>query len=156
MGSQRKAVGPGRRERARIAARAGFSLLEMIVAISLMGLAVVGLLSLTRTSLSNAAQVREYDRASMLVKTLMNDLLVADQVPLNYPLKGNWPGDWGWDAVLQPYELPPIVAPGSPMLVHVKAAVWWGPEKQRRRIELDAYRRMNIRPSDVDLLRGAL
>ena len=50
-------------------ATAGFSLLEVIVATALMGLTVVGLLSLTTQSLSNASRIREYDRAAMLARS---------------------------------------------------------------------------------------
>ena len=88
----------------------GFSLLEVIVATALMGMAVVGLLSLTSQSLSNAARVGEYDRAAMLARSQMNQLLAIDPLPLDSKLEGRFEDVAGpvsgWEARVTPLERP--------------------------------------------------
>ena len=56
--------------------RRGYTLLEVLVATSIMAIAVVGLLSNLSTSLSNAARLTDYDRASVLAKRTMDNLML--------------------------------------------------------------------------------
>jgi len=46
----------------------GFTLLEVLVATLIMGLAVVGLLSAISTSMRNAARLTDYDRVAMVAR----------------------------------------------------------------------------------------
>ena len=63
-----------------------------------MGLTVVGLLSLTSQSLSNAARIREYDRAAMLARSQMDALLTVDPPRMGQPLQGRFDELSGWEA----------------------------------------------------------
>ncbi len=56
--------------------RCGFTLLEMIVATLIMGIAVVGLLSGISGATRNAARLRDYDRVAQVARWRMNELLV--------------------------------------------------------------------------------
>ena len=49
--------------------RRGFTLLEMVVATAIMGIAVVGLLSVLAGATRNAARLRDYDRVAQLART---------------------------------------------------------------------------------------
>ena len=136
---------PAAARRSRPASR-GFSLLEMIVATAILGIAIIGLMTLTTTVLANAARIREYDRAAMLARTKMNQLLVEEPLPLGMNLSGMFDASLGWEARVDPFFLPPTPQPGRPMLVQIKLSVWWDSDGRRKRLQLESFRRMIIRP----------
>lgn len=127
--------------------QAGFSLLEMIVATALTGLTVVGLLSLTSQSLSNSARIREYDRAAMLARAQMDELLTVDPPRLNEPLAGAFDPLSGWEARITPVEVDYNAAAGGTLLARVDLTIWWQSDGRRKTFPLEAYRRVRIAPS---------
>lgn len=129
---------------------AGFSLLEVIVATAVMALAVVGTLSLTTQSLSNAVQVRQYDRAAMLARTQMSVLQTAFPLPLNRKLAGEFDEQWGWEAVATPVEFGPG-GRGRSLLARIVLKIDWKDNGQDRSIEMEGFRRMKITPEMGDL-----
>jgi len=128
----------------RPAGRLGFTLLEMIVATAIMSIAVVGLLSLLSATMSNASRVRQYDRAAMLARTKMNELLLAPPI-LDQPSSGQWDDSTGWAANEAIFERPPNAGPGAFQLVRIDLEVWWLADGQRRSITLEGFRRDPIR-----------
>jgi len=66
----------------------GFTLLEMVVATTIMGIAVVGLLAGLSGAVRNAARLRDYDRAVQLAQLRMNEMLLDDRLPRNVDLQG--------------------------------------------------------------------
>ena len=54
----------------------GFTLLEVLVATTIMAIAVVGLLSALSTSLRNASRLTDYDRAALVARRKMDELLL--------------------------------------------------------------------------------
>ncbi len=123
---------------------AGFTLLEVIVATALMGIAVVGLLSLVTQSLGNAARVRQYDRAAMLARTQMDALLTMTPLPVGRRLEGDFDNSSGWEAVAEPWEVPGGAQPGASMLVRVGLTVWWQADGRRNSVAMDGFRRVRI------------
>ena len=121
--------------------RRGFTLLEMIVATALMSIAVVGLLSLLSGTLSNARRIKQYDRAAMLARTKMNDLLVLSPLPLEQPLGGQWDDSSGWTARAEALERPAGLRPGMIQLVRINLEVWWMAHAQRKSVTLEGFRR---------------
>ncbi len=128
------------------AARAGFTLLEVIVATALMGLAVVGLMGLVNQSMFNAVRIRQYDRAAMLARTQMNALQTLDPLPLNRPLSGKFDGESGWEAKATPYDSLGEPAVGRSMLARIELTIWWRDGGRRHSIGLEGFRRMRITP----------
>jgi general secretion pathway protein I len=120
----------------------GFTLLEVIVATAIMAIAVIGLLSLIAGSLANAARVKEYDRAAMLARHQMGELLVSDPLPLGTELGGNFDKASGWKARAEPFEQPTRPGAGLPMLVRIQLEIWWESEGRHRSVEFEGYRRM--------------
>ena len=136
-------------------AQAGFTLLEMIVATALLGMTIVGLLSLISGSMSNATRVREYDRGAMLARSKMEELLTVTPVPLGQPLTASFDQTSGWTAQLDPFEMAGPPAVGGRMLVRVQLTVWWARAGgERRSIQVESYRTMLIRPEHMPLLAG--
>jgi len=121
--------------------RRGFTVLEMIVATALMGIAVAGLLSLLSAALSNGARARQYDRAAMLARTKMNELLSISPLPLDQPLSGEWEAGVGWRARADVFERPAGAQPGAFQLVRVQLEVWWSSRGQTSSFQLEGYRR---------------
>ena len=122
----------------------GFTLLEMIVATAVMSLAVVGLLSLLSGTLSNARRIQQYDRAAMLARTKMNELLVMSPLPLGQALGGQWDASTGWMARADSFERPPNAQPGMMQLVRLNLEIWWVADGQRKSITLEGFRREMI------------
>lgn len=127
--------------------QSGFSLLEMIVATALTGLTVVGLLSLTSQSLSNSARIREYDRAAMLARTRMDELLTVDPPVLNQPLQGAIDPLTGWEARITPVEVDVNANVGGTLLARVDLTIWWRSDGRRKTFPLEGYRRVRIDPA---------
>ena len=126
----------------------GFTLLEMLVASSIMAVAVVGLMSTLSGSARNAARLRDYDRVVQLARLKMNDLL-AD--PRSQGGEGQFPPELvgglaaGWRAAVGIAETGPDTNPGNDVLDGVRLEVWWMGGDQRRTFTLEGYRHRIIR-----------
>ena len=90
--------------------RAGFTLLEDPGCHNhiRMGVAVTALIVGLSQSVKNANRLADYDRAVMLARTRMNDLLLDVNLPFEGTVNGVFPADQsggitsGWDAALKP------------------------------------------------------
>ncbi len=133
----------------------GFTLLEMLVATTLMAIAVVGLLSALSTSLRNAARLTNHDRASIVARRKMDELLLqtrlARHIPLEGPLNAATDGglDGGWKAKVSPFETPPNPQPGNLILDRVELEIWWKDGLSRRSLSLEGYKTSMLVPDDV-------
>jgi len=128
-------------KRAGRGSRAGFTLLEMIVATALMGMAVIGLMSLISQSTAAASRVAQYDRASMLARSQMNELLTMKPLPVGRPLSGAYDQDSGWEAKIEPYETPQTEVFGQSVLARIELTIWWRAEGQRKQFQLEGFTR---------------
>jgi general secretion pathway protein I len=125
--------------------RSGFSLLEVLVATLIMGIAVSGLMVALSQSVKNASRLSEYDRAAMLARTKMNELLLDVTLPFDGAVQGTFDRDHGWRAVLKPFDAPPNAGPGMKIVQQVALEIWWQPESgARRTMELAGYRQTMI------------
>jgi general secretion pathway protein I len=128
----------------------GFSLLEVLVATVVMGIAVTGLIVGLSQSVKNASRLTDYDRAAMLARTKMNDLLLDVNLPFDGSVQGTFdrgeaPVPSGWGAVLKPFDVPPSAGPGTVILQQVALQVWWQPPAgTRRTLQVEGYRRTRI------------
>jgi general secretion pathway protein I len=127
--------------------RQGFTLLEVLVATVIMGIAVAGLIAGLSQSAKNASRLTDYDRAAMLARTKMNDLLLDVNLPFDGSVEGTIAADQsggmpsGWRASLRPFDVPPNAGPGTVVLQRVALELWWIPASgTRRSIQLESYR----------------
>ena len=67
----------------------GFTLLEILVATTIMGIAVVGILSSLSTSMRNAAHITDADRAAQLARNKMEELISDQNLPYQATLQGH-------------------------------------------------------------------
>jgi type II secretion system protein I len=131
--------------------QSGFTLLEVLVATLIMGIAVAGLIAGLSQSVKNVSRLADYDRAVMLARTKMNDLLLDPDLPFEGNLQGEFDREQagsiasGWRASMSPFEVPPNAAPGAMILEQVALEVWWSPPTgTRRTMQLAGYRSVRI------------
>lgn len=133
--------------------RRGFTLLEVLVATTIMGIAVVGILSALSTTMRSAARLTDYDRAVMLSRSKIDELLLDVHFPLDTvveepfdpALMGGLHG--GWRARLTRFDSPPAAAPGDRVLDRMELEIWWMASGERRTFKLDGYREELLRPA---------
>lgn len=132
----------------------GFTLLEVLVATVIMAIAVTGLLSALSTSLGSASRLTDYDRAALLGRQKMDELLIGNKLPKLTPFDGTWgpevAGDLeaGWRARISPFEMPSTRGPGTPYLERVELDIWWMAAGKRRTLSLEGFRRSVMTPED--------
>lgn len=141
--------------------RRGFTLLEVLVATAIMGIAVAGLMANLRTSLLNASKLSDYDRAAMLARRQMDELMLVRPLPKGMPIDGLFPPErmegrrCGWRAVVTPFE--GQAAPGAPpaagtrILERIALQIWWMQGGQRRTLDIAAYRPAVATDADLQL-----
>lgn len=124
----------------------GFTLLEMLVATVIMGIAVVGLLSNLSTSLRNASRLNDYDKVTLLARRTMNELLLDRGLPKDRVIEGRYTREaagveGGWRARVTEFEAPPEPRPGSIVVERVELEIWWMSGDRRRGFALEGFRR---------------
>ena len=144
--------------------RKGFTLLEVLVATLLMGIAVAGLMGGLRTSLSNAARLTDSARGTALARRQMDELLAIRDLPKGVPMEGRYPPqatggvEAGWRARVLPFETQAmpgqVPAMGTRMLERIELLVWWKSGGQERHVELTGYRGARVRPEDLAALQA--
>jgi general secretion pathway protein I len=133
----------------------GFTLLELLVATAIMAVAVAGVMSALSTSVRNAGKLTDSDRAAMLARRKMEELLAQRILPRNVVLEGLWDPQTtggvqtGWRARVTAFEAPGGPAPGTPVLDRVELEIWWESANGRRTFTMDAFRRSVLTPQDA-------
>ncbi len=129
----------------------GFTLLEILVATAIMGIAVAGVMNGLANSVQNASRITQYDRAAILARLKMDALLTDDGVPRNEIFSGNYrPIETGgvvagWQAKVVPFEsLGPEPTPGATVVERIELQIWWMDGPTRRTFALDGIRRGEI------------
>lgn len=124
--------------------RRGFTLLEVLVATTIMGVAVVTLMSALSTSVRNATRLTDYDRAALVGRARMDALLADPALPLDAVLENSIDpaslggARGGWRARVTPFEAGPD---GKPGVDRIQLQIWWMSGNTRRSFDLEAFRR---------------
>jgi general secretion pathway protein I len=141
---------------------AGFTLLEVLVASVIMAVAIAGLLSNLTTSLRNASRLTEYDRAALLARHKMDELLLLPPMPNPAPMEGRFDFtqsggvESGWKARAGVFEGPPNAGPGAEILERVELQVWWKQGEKVRTFPLEGYRKRLLLPGEAVLPTGVV
>jgi general secretion pathway protein I len=122
----------------------GFTLLELLVATTIMGIAVVGLLSSLTTSMRNASRVTDADRASAVARSKMEELVADPMLPFQGELDGTFDASSGWRVTTGPFEAPPKAGPGALIVQRIGLVVWWETGGIHHEFPLETYRMAEI------------
>lgn len=134
--------------------QSGFTLLEVLVASVLMGIAVAGVFNGLSAAARNAARLTQYDRATLLARQKMDELLVDQNIRRRTPMEGSWdPAStggttMGWHAEIDPFETAPGAGIGSWVVDRVQLEVWWMDGATRHAFSLEGFRRGLMRNED--------
>ncbi len=134
---------------------AGITLLEMLVAATILAIAVVGLMTGLSGTTRNAARLQDYDRAVQLGRTRMNDLMLDMRLPTNASVSGTFDPsqtgglEAGWRARTTPFALPPVLQVGQARIDRLELEVWWKTGATVRTFTVDGYRPHVLTPEDV-------
>ena len=126
----------------------GFTLLEILVASAIMGIAVAGVMGGLANSTNIASRITQYDRAAILARMKMDELLADDAVPLNQRLMGDFRPQQtggvqsGWQARVTPLEAATLeFAPGAVAVERVELQIWWMDGATKRSFSLEGIKR---------------
>jgi general secretion pathway protein I len=131
----------------------GFTLLEVLIATVIMAIAVTGLLSALSTSISNAGRLTDYDRALLMARQKMDEVLLDKKLAEGLPIRGTWDaGVTGgeameWRAVVTPFDKPEPSGTGTPILERVELQIAWTRGGAPRTFTLEGFRRNYQRES---------
>jgi len=134
--------------------RKGFTLLEVLVATLIMGIAISGILSGLAGAARNTSRLTDHDRATLLARQKMDELLVDRAAPRYQDITGEFDpavvgGEHtGWRARITPFEGLPGSGPGAIGLDRVELEVWWTDGPARRSFALEGFRRNRFQPGD--------
>ncbi|HEV8415139.1 MAG TPA: prepilin-type N-terminal cleavage/methylation domain-containing protein [Bryobacteraceae bacterium] len=130
----------------------GFTLLEALVATMIMGIAVAGILDALAASTRNVTRLTQADRAVILARTKMDELLVNDglirKVDLGGPFTPAEAGamNAGWRARVTPIEIAPEATELNWVVDRIELEIWWMDGTTRHSFSLEGYRRALLPP----------
>jgi prepilin-type N-terminal cleavage/methylation domain-containing protein len=125
----------------------GFTLLEALVATMIMGVAIAGILNALAASSRNAVRLTQADRAVVLARSKMDELLVNDALPRKTYIEGQFGAAEagsvvsGWRARVTPIEAAPEAAYLNWVIDRIELEIWWMDGATRRSFSLEGYRR---------------
>jgi len=125
----------------------GFTLLEALVATVIMGVAVAGILDALAASSRNVIRLTQADRAVILARTKMDELLVNDglirNADLGAPFAAAEAGAMtaGWRARVTAIESAPEALDLNFVVDRITLEIWWMDGSTRRSFSLEGYRR---------------
>jgi general secretion pathway protein I len=121
--------------------RRAFTLLEVLVASTIMAIAVGTIFAALSTSLSTASRVTARDQAALQAKRILDDLLANTTLPRGQQLQGHlntaqYGMEADWRALVSPMES----APGGWAVDRVALELVWRAGGKPGSIQLDGYR----------------
>jgi general secretion pathway protein I len=132
----------------------GFTLLEVLVATLIMGIAISGILSGLSGAARNASRLTDHDRVTLLAQQKMDELLLDRNALRNQELAGEFDPAVsggplsGWRARVEPFEAPPGAGPGMMGIDRVQLEIWWMDGATRRSFSLEGFRRNRLQTGD--------
>lgn len=133
----------------------GFTLLEVLVATAIMGIAVAGLLNNISGAARNASRLTEYDRAVLLARSKMDELLAEPNLRRGVPMTGEFDAartggvPCSWQAEVTPFETIPGAAPGDWVVDRIALEIEWMDGGTKHAFSLEGFRRGVLHNGDV-------
>jgi general secretion pathway protein I len=118
---------------------AGFTLLEVVIAVVLVGIAFGALLQAFSQSLRNIRRIDVYQVAMQMAQNKMNELLIDDEVIADGVLEGAWDDNFRWRASIETHEVDDLAVDKSRLttrLLYIRLTVLYRFEGRDRQIKL--------------------
>jgi prepilin-type N-terminal cleavage/methylation domain-containing protein len=129
----------------------GFTLIEVLVAASVLGIVATALFGLLSTSLANLHKVEELHQYELAAQDLMNRVLFLPALPVPASAEGflndNLRGHWAVD--IAPWAPPNLEKVPDPAVVKVHVVVSWTGRSTNRSIELESLKVTKIDSYDL-------
>lgn len=133
----------------------GYTLLEVLVATTIMAIAVTALVSNLTGSLRNLSRLTETDRAALLTKRKLEEVLLWPTLPRVTAIEGAFDqpiptdgGESGWRVQVVATEIPENPGPGMPVLDRIEIEAWWKSGARRKTYSIVTYRRGQLTEAD--------
>lgn len=122
----------------------GFSLLEILVAFSILAISLGALLTLYSTGLRNLSVARDYSRALIMAESKLAEIAVRQPLEA-IDRSGVFDDKYRWTVEINEHSVPPAdTSPaGSSQLYHITVTVTWGDHRDEatpRRVVLNDLR----------------
>lgn len=132
----------------------GFSLLEVMVATFIMAVAVVTLLSNLTTSLRNASRLTDHDRAALLARHKMDELLLIPRLPQMQMIEGQFDPSQSsglnarWRARAGIFEFAPGAGPGAQILERIELQIQFENGGRTKSFTMEGFRKRTLLPDE--------
>jgi prepilin-type N-terminal cleavage/methylation domain-containing protein len=123
----------------------GFTLIEVLVAVSVIGITATALFGLLSTSLSNLRKVEDLHRYELAAQDVMDRILSLPDVPVPAMAEGTVENSNAqWAASIDPWAPPNVDKDTRQAIVKVHVVVTWPGQSQGRSIELESLKTTKI------------
>ncbi len=116
----------------------GFTILEVLVAVVILGSAVAAISGVLSTSMRNIGRAEEYERVTLLARAQMNELLALPVWRDGTQWNGQWAGDYRWTA--QANAIPPADPQAGYLLVRMTLVGIWKTSRGEKTFTLETAR----------------
>ncbi len=131
----------------------GFTLLETLVAVAILGTAVAVSMAVLSTSLRNVSRAEDYERAVLLARSQMNELLALPAWRNGQVWRGDWGRSYRWIARVEKLREPGAppeqqvseTVPGGREMMRVLLVAAWTTPRGEKQIELETVR-LQLKP----------
>src|SRR2546426_2636913 len=120
-------------------AQTGFSLMEVLVGVMILGIVYATLFGLMSGSLKNVSRIEEREKMVRYGEMKLNELVIrAKQGALKQVSSGRFDDKYSWQARLEAYDTGEETAKNSPYIVaRIRLFILWSGTSQSNRYDLE-------------------
>ncbi len=128
----------------------GFTLVEVLVAASVLAIAATALFGLLSRSLSNLRKVEELHRYELATQDIMNRILLLPALPASATAQGSLDTAGGsWTVTIDPWAPQTLEKMPEQAVVRVHVVVTWQGQSRQRSIDAESLKVAKIQNYDL-------
>jgi len=132
--------------------RRGFTLIEVLVAASVLGIAATALFGLLSTSLSNLRKVEDLHRYELAAQDLMNRVLLLQTLPAPATAEGAVDNlSANWRVKITPWAPATLEKKPEQAVLNIQVEVIWPGRSSQRNVAVESLKVARIEYSNYDL-----